>query len=145
VTAAAAVIDPAGGAVEIPAPEPVDVSFALTRTDVEGLLRAMAAADASGPGRTATPDRLRSAIETALGEDRGAGTVLVTRLPRALHSSESWHVRIGGVTPAGRDRITALVSAVRLATPPQTAPQTPTPDARPAPAPTPAVGGSDVQ
>lgn len=125
----AAAIDPVGTPAEPIAPDPVDASFALTRPHVDGLLKAMIANDVSGPGGTATPDRLRSAIETALGEDRGTGTVLVTRLPRALHSSESWHVRLGGVTPAGRDRIAAVVATVRLAT------RTPAPTG----------GGSDVR
>ncbi len=94
-----------------------DMQVALTRPEVEALIRQVQRSTAADHAWPATPDRLRSAVEGALGHDLAEGSVLVTRLPRALHSSESWHVRLVGVSPEACDRLTRIVRSVRLAAP----------------------------
>jgi hypothetical protein len=95
----------------------VDLQIALSRSEVDALVHAVQPEREAGHAWQVTPDRLRTAVETALGQDLADGWVLVTRLPRALHSTESWHIRLAGVTPAGRDRIVGAVRTARLAVP----------------------------
>lgn len=105
----------------------VDAAFALTRREVDALVRVADERTGVSQSWPATPDRVRSAIEAALavdavqgadaarGDDAAAGSVVVTRLPRALHSAETWHVRLVAVPAAGRDRVAATIGAARLA------------------------------
>lgn len=103
------------GPAETAASVHVDVQVALTRAEVDALVHAVQPRRAADHAWTVTPERLRSAVEDALGPDLADGWVLVTRLPRALHSTESWHIRLAGVTPTGRDRIVRAVRSARLA------------------------------
>jgi len=93
----------------------VDAAFALTRAEAEQLVRVADRRAGLGHVSPATPDRLRAAVEEALGDDAGGGSVVVTRLPRALHSTETWHVRIVAVPIADRDRVAGSIRAARLA------------------------------
>jgi hypothetical protein len=93
----------------------VDSAFALTRREAEEVVRVADRQAGLGHASPATPDRLRAAVEVALGDATGGGSVLVTRLPRALHSPETWHVRLVAVPPVGRDRVSASIHSARLA------------------------------
>ncbi len=91
----------------------VDAGYALSRAEAERLARHLGGRSHVHETGPATPARLRGAVERALGPALDGGSVEVVRLPGALHSPESWHVRLVGVPVALRDHLEAAVRASR--------------------------------
>ncbi len=60
-----------------------------------------------------SPDQLRSAIEDVVGSWRADGTVEVRRIPAAVYTQESWHLRLSDVRPEARQLVDALTQEAR--------------------------------
>jgi hypothetical protein len=60
-----------------------------------------------------SPDQLRSAVEEAFGPWGDGGTVHVHRIPGALHTAETWHLRLESVRPEARQLVESLIAEAR--------------------------------
>ncbi len=88
---------------------PVDAEYAFGRVELRALAETLAFELGTSAGRIATPEELRAAIASAIGERLGGGSVDVRRMPGALQTPESWHVSLDGVPPTGRQAMDELV------------------------------------
>ena len=86
-----------------------DLSFALSRADLERLIGELEGVPGIDPGRPDTPARLEAALRVAIARADGLGTPAVTRRPAGIYTPETWRIHIQGAD--GRTR-SALEHAI---------------------------------
>src|SRR5262245_53051078 len=69
-----------------------DLSFALSRTDLERLIGALEGVPGIEPVRPDTPARLEAALRVAIARAAGQGAPLVTRSPAGIYTPETWRI-----------------------------------------------------
>jgi hypothetical protein len=91
----------------------VSAQYTFPRPDLLALADALRIrlGDRSRP--IGSPDELTTAIVAAVGEAEPVGRVEVLRIPAALHTPETWRVRLDGVSVSTRDVLESLLSEVR--------------------------------
>lgn len=83
----------------VPAPAD-DVVLTIGRTELDRLGAALQAFLGPDTARPDTPDRLESALATAVERLGGDGRPRVTRRPPGVYTPEAWQVRLSKVDPA---------------------------------------------
>jgi hypothetical protein len=73
-----------------------DLSFALSRADLERLIGALEGVPGIDPGRPDTPARLEAALRVAIARADGNGTPAVTRRPAGIYTPETWRIEVHG-------------------------------------------------
>jgi hypothetical protein len=73
-----------------------DLSFALSRADLERLIGALEGVPGIDPGRPDTPARLEAALRVAIARAHGDGTPAVTRRPAGIYTPETWRIEVHG-------------------------------------------------
>ena len=86
-----------------------DVSFALSRADLDHLIGALEDVPGIDPGRPDTPARLEAALRVAIARLDGNGTPVVTRHPAGIYTPETWRIEVHGADSRTR---TALERAI---------------------------------
>jgi hypothetical protein len=71
-----------------------DLSFALSRADLERLIGALEGVPGIDPGRPDTPARLEAALRVAIARAHGDGTPAVTRRPAGIYTPETWRIEV---------------------------------------------------
>jgi hypothetical protein len=82
---------------------PTDLTFALSRTDLERLISALTGVPGIEPGRPDTPARLEAALRVAIACAAGHGAPAVTRRPAGIYTPETWQIKVQGAD--GRTRL----------------------------------------
>ena len=80
-----------------------DLTFALSRSDLERLIGALTEMPGVEPGRPDTPARLEAALCAAIADASGSGSPAVTRRPAGVYTPETWQIEV-----LGADRRTQL-------------------------------------
>jgi hypothetical protein len=86
-----------------------DLSFALSRADLERLINALEGVPGIEPVRPDTPARLEAALRVAIACAAGHGAPLVTRHPAGIYTPETWRIEVQGADNRTR---TALERAI---------------------------------
>ena len=73
-----------------------DLTFALSRDDLERLIGALTQVPGVEPGRPDTPARLEAALRVAIADVSGSGSPAVTRRPAGVYTPETWQVEVVG-------------------------------------------------
>lgn len=73
-----------------------DLTFALSRGDLERLIGALTEVPGVEPGRPDTPARLEAALRVVIAELSGSGSPAVTRRPAGVYTPETWQIDILG-------------------------------------------------
>ena len=73
-----------------------DLTFALSRPDLERLIGALAGVPGIEPGRPDTPARLEAALRVAIADASGVGSPAVTRRPAGVYTPETWEIAVLG-------------------------------------------------
>jgi hypothetical protein len=73
-----------------------DLTFALSRADLERLINALAQVPGIEAGRPDTPARLEAALRVAIADAAGCGSPAVTRRPAGVYTPETWQIEIFG-------------------------------------------------
>jgi len=81
-----------------------DLTFALSRADLERLIGALTRVPGVEPGRPDTPARLEAALRIAIAGASGSGAPAVTRRPAGVYTPETWQIAV-----LGADRATQLM------------------------------------
>lgn len=99
-----------GGASRMSPPEgfatgqATDLTFALSRADLERLISALIHVPGVEPGRPDTPARLEAALRVAIADASGCGSPAVTRRPAGVYTPETWQIEVLGAD--GRTQLT---------------------------------------
>lgn len=73
-----------------------DLTFALSRADLERLIGALSHLPDVEPGRPDTPARLEAALRVAIAVASGSGLPAVTRRPAGVYTPETWQIEVLG-------------------------------------------------
>ena len=73
-----------------------DLTYALSRVDLERLIGALIQVPGVEPGRPDTPARLEAALRVAIADASGSGSPVVTRRPAGVYTPETWQIDIVG-------------------------------------------------
>ncbi|HEY3522841.1 MAG TPA: hypothetical protein VGK63_03980 [Candidatus Limnocylindrales bacterium] len=96
--------------------ERVSAEYAFGRSELPAVADALRTHLRDRSRQLGSPDELRRALEEASGAASDGGRVDVRRIPGALHTAESWQVRLESVRPEvcrTGDRLFAEARGVR--------------------------------
>jgi hypothetical protein len=82
-----------------------DLSFALSRADLERLIGALEGVPGIEPVRPDTPARLEAALRVAIACAAGHGAPLVTRNPAGIYTPETWRIEVQGADSRTRSAL----------------------------------------
>lgn len=87
--------------------------FAFGRHELPAVAEALRARLHDRGRQLGSPDQLRRALEEASGAAADGGRVDVRRIPGALHTVESWQVRLESVRPEACGVVDRLLAEAR--------------------------------
>jgi hypothetical protein len=87
-----------------------DLSYSLSRFELERLIGNLTAGSGPDEGRPDTPARLEKALSGTIETVAGVGRPTVTRRPAGLYTPETWHIEVTGADDRTRE---ALGQAIR--------------------------------
>jgi hypothetical protein len=73
-----------------------NLTFSLSRADLERLIGALTQVPGVKSGRPDTPAQLEAALRVAIADASGTGSPTVTRLPAGIYTPETWQIEIRG-------------------------------------------------
>ena len=92
-----------------------DLSFALSRADLDRLIGALEGLPGVEPGRPDTPALLEAALRVAIARVAGHGAPAVTRRPAGIYTPETWRIDVQGADSRTRSALERAIGGGGLA------------------------------